>query len=135
MPQNFPVSKSGEPHMVHTPAGADIGISATGWTVRSGSLMGDLHMPQYFSSTFMGLLQDLQSFGMAGSTTACGVGGRECRDRGNGDVFPGAGSGSGSDSGKGDIAGDIGSWDSSYWDAPQFLQNFAEEGTTTFPHS
>jgi hypothetical protein len=27
IPQNFPVSKSGEPHDVHTTAGVDVGIS------------------------------------------------------------------------------------------------------------
>jgi len=37
--------------------------------------------------------------------------------------------------GKGVAAGVIGSWVSSYCDAPQFLQNFADGGTTAFPHS
>jgi hypothetical protein len=70
IPQNFPVSKSGEPHEVHTPAEADVGISAAGCTGRSGPSMDNPHNPQYFSSAFMGLLQDLQIFGMAGSEDA-----------------------------------------------------------------
>jgi hypothetical protein len=59
----------------------------------------------------------------------------DCRDGGNGDVLPGTGNGSRTDSGKGVAAGVIGSWVSSYCDAPQFLQNFADGGTTSFPHS
>jgi hypothetical protein len=49
IPQNFPVSKSSGPHEVHTRGGADVGISGSGCTVRSCSLMGDPHIPQNFS--------------------------------------------------------------------------------------
>jgi hypothetical protein len=91
-------------------------------------------MPQYFSSGFIGLLQDLQTSGMTGSGGPSG-GKFDCLDRGNGDVLPVTGNGSRTDSGKGVAAGVIGSWVSSYCGAPQFLQNFAEEGTTAFPHS
>ncbi len=81
------------------------------------------------------MLQVLQIFGMSGSKCSCGGGGIEFRDRGNGGVFPCTGNGSRTDTGKGVAAGVIGSWVSSYCDAPQFLQNFADGGTTAFPHS
>jgi hypothetical protein len=76
------------------------------------------------------LPQDLQTSGMTGSQGTCG-GKFDCQDRGNGDVLPAMGNGSRTDYGKG-VAG---SWFSSYCEAPQFLQNFADGGTTAFPHS
>ena len=82
----------------------------------------------------MGLLQDLQTFGMTGSKGTC-EGGGVFRDCGNGGVFPDTGNASGADSGRGGFSGVIGSWPSSHCDAPQFLQNFAEGGITAFPHS
>lgn len=134
MPQNFPVSKSGEPHIVHTRDGVDVSISCLCGTVRSCSPRGDPHIPQYFSSGVIGLPQDLQTSGRTGTGGTCG-GKSDCRDGGNGDVLPGTGNGSRTDSGKDAAAGVIGSWVSSYCDAPQFLQNFADGGTTSFPHS
>ena len=71
---------------------------------------------------------------MTGSGGTC-EGKFECRDKGNGDVLPAMGNGSRTDSGKGVAAGFIGRWVSSYCDTPQFLQNFADGGTTAFPHS
>jgi hypothetical protein len=134
MPHNFPVSKSGEPHMVHTRDRADVRISCLCGTVISCSPWGDPQIPQYFSSGFIGLPHDLQTSGMTSSGGTCG-GNFDCRDRGNGDVLPATGNGSRTESVKGVAAGVIGSWVSSYWDAPQFLQNFADGGTTSFPHS
>jgi hypothetical protein len=65
--------------------------------------MGDPHIPQNFSSACRGLLQVLQSFGMTGLKGTCG-GKFDCRDRGDGDVFPGMDNGSGAASVKGGIA-------------------------------
>ena len=134
MPQNFPVSKRGEPHIVHTRDGVDVSISCSCGTVLSCSPRGDPHIPQYFSSGVIGLPQDLQTSGRTGSGGTYG-GKSDCRDGGNGEVLPGTGNGSRTDSGKDAAAGVIGSWVSSYCGAPQFLQNFADGGTTSFPHS
>ena len=79
IPQNFPVSKRGEPHEVHTPAGADVRISCLCGTEMSYSLRADPHIPQYFSSGFIGLPQDLQTTGMTESIGTC-WGKFDCRD-------------------------------------------------------
>jgi hypothetical protein len=77
--QNFAVSIYGEPHEVHTPAGADARISCLCGTVMSCSPQGDPYIPQYFSSGFIGLPQDLQSSVMTGSPYTSG-GKFDCRD-------------------------------------------------------
>ena len=134
IPQNFPVLLRAEPHMAHTRDGVDISISCFCGSVKQFSPRGDPHIPQYFSSGFIGLPQDLQISGMTGSGGTC-RGTSDCRESGNGDISPATGIGSRTDSGKGIAVGVAGRGGSTYCDAPQFLQNFADGGTTSFPHS
>jgi hypothetical protein len=102
--------------MVQARHGVDISISYLWGTVKSCSLQGDPH-PQYFSSGFIRLPQDFQTYGMTGSGTTCG-GKFDCWDKGNGEVSPATGNGSRTDSGKGVTVGVTGSWGATYFDAP-----------------